>query len=277
MRRLSIAGATLASMIVVGSAFGADLPVKAVAPLPVFSWTGGYVGVNLGYSSGRETVNGSVTGTSTTGATVTTLTPAPLFGSGSLNGFVGGGQVGYNWQFGNWLLVFEGDLQGTGERKTYDVCTIAGCPLGSTVATADYRLVWFGTDRVSVGFLPAERLFLYGTGGVAYGSFRGEELMPIFVANLPFFGTWSKLKAGWTAGAGVEGALGYNWSVKLEYLYFDYGNVGGPAVATATTVVGRTTTVLNYAFTSRFTDNVVRVGLNYRFSPPPPPAVVAKY
>ncbi len=274
MRPLSITGALLASMLAMGSAFAADLPVKAVVPAPVFSWTGGYIGINLGYSWGRESVTGAVTGTSITGTTVATLTPAPLYGGGHLNGFVGGGQVGYNWQFGNWLVGFEGDVQGTGERKTYDVCTIAGCPAGSSIVTADYRLVWFGTDRGRIGFLPSERILLYGTGGLAYGSFRGEEFMPTFVA--PFFGTWSKVKAGWTAGAGVEAALGYNWSFKLEYLYFDYGNVGGP-IAPAQTVVGRTTNNLVYSFTSRFTDNVVRVGINYRFSPVAPAAVVAKY
>jgi outer membrane immunogenic protein len=261
-------------MLVVGSAFGADLPVKTVVPAPVFTWTGGYVGINLGYSWGRETASGSLTGTSITGTTITTLTPGPLYGGGDLDGFVGGGQVGYNWQFGNWLVGFEGDLQGTSERKTYDVCTAAGCPAGSTVVRADYRLVWFGTDRARVGFLPTERVLLYGTGGLAYGSFRAEEFMPMFIT--PLFGTWSRLKAGWTAGAGVEAALDNNWSVKFEYLYFDYGNIGGPT-ATTQTIAGRTTNNLNYSFTSRFTDNVVRVGINYRFSPAAPAAVVAKY
>lgn len=274
MRPLSITGAIIASMLAVGSAFGADLPVKAVIPAPVFNWTGGYVGINLGYSWGRESATGAVTGTSITGTTVTTLTPVPLYGGGHLDGFIGGGQVGYNWQFGNWLVGLEGDLQGTGERKTYDVCTIVGCPVGSTVVRADYRLVWFGTDRARVGFVPSERLLLYGTGGLAYGGFRGEQFMPLFVD--PLFGTWSRVKAGWTAGAGVEAALGYNWSFKFEYLYFDYGNIGGPT-ATAQTVAGRTTNNLIYSFTSRFTDNVVRVGFNYRFSPVAPAAVVAKY
>jgi outer membrane immunogenic protein len=275
MRRLSIASATLASMLAVGSAFGADLPVKAALVVPVvFSWTGGYVGLNLGYSWGRQTSTGTITGTSITGTTTTTLTPAPLFGSGSLDGFVGGGQVGYNWQFGNWVVGFEGDLQGTGERKTFDVCNAAGCPAGSTVLTADYRLVWFGTDRARLGFLPTERVLVYGTGGVAYGSFRAEQFMPLFIA--PLVATSSNLRVGWTAGAGVEVALDYNWSFKAEYLYFDYGDIGGPT-ATTQTIAGRTTNNLNYAFTSRFTDNVVRVGINYRFSPVPPPAVVAKY
>jgi outer membrane immunogenic protein len=91
-------------------------------------------------------------------------------------------------------------------------------------------------------------------------------------------GTWSKFKAGWTAGAGAEAAISPNWSVKFEYLYMDLGNVGGSTVtnATATAVIGGgriTTNLLNYTFNTRFTDNIVRVGLNYRFSAP----IVAKY
>jgi outer membrane immunogenic protein len=265
MSRFSIVSAALLSVLAAESAFAADLPVYTKAPVaPVFSWSGPYIGLNVGYSWGRETVDGTVTGTSTTRATVTTLAPAPLFGGGSLNGVLGGGQIGYNWQFQNWLVGLEGDFQGTGERRTYDVCTISGCPVGSAVVTADYRLAWFGTDRVRVGYLATERLFLYGTGGLAYGSFRAESAIPLFVG--PLFGTWSNVKAGWTAGAGLEAAIDYNWSFKLEYLYMDLGNVGGPT-ASATTIVGPTTIVKNFTFRSRFTDNIVRVGFNYRFSP----------
>ncbi len=280
MKRFSIAGAALISVLTAGSAFAADLPVYTKAPpVPVFTWNGAYIGVNLGYSNGRETTDGTVTTTTTPPGTTTT---APLYGSATLDGFVGGGQFGYNWQFGNWLVGLEGDLQGTTEAKTGGVCTVPGCPAGSLVTSIDYRLKWFGTDRVRIGGLIGERVLLYATGGLAYGSFTGEEGTQN--VNTPAgalqFGTWSKVKAGWTVGAGVEAAIDYNWSVKFEYLYMDLGNVGGATASTTviTPVAGAPsiTTVTNYAFGSKFTDNIVRVGFNYRFNPAPA-AVVAKY
>ena len=86
-------------------------------------------------------------------------------------------------------------------------------------------------------------------------------------------GTWSSTKAGWTVGAGVEAALGSNWSVKFEYLYMDLGHVGG-STATVRSMPGHNQ-VLAYLFNTKFTDNIVRVGLNYKFGGPD--AVVAKY
>jgi outer membrane immunogenic protein len=262
------------AMLAAGSAYAADLPVKAPpVAVPVFTWTGPYIGLNVGYSWGSQTINGNATGTSTTGGVTTALATTPLFGSGSLNGVIGGGQIGYNWQFGNWLVGVEGDFQGSGERKTYTVCMTSGCPVGSEVVTADNRLTWFGTDRVRFGYLPVQRLFLYGTAGLAYGSFTAEAGTPLFVG--PLFNNWSSVRAGWTAGAGLEAAIDYDWSFKIEYLYMDISGIAGPT-ATATTIAGGTTTVRTFSFNQHFTDNIVRIGFNYRFGAPAA-AVVAKY
>jgi outer membrane immunogenic protein len=93
---------------------------------------------------------------------------------------------------------------------------------------------------------------------------------------------WGSTRAGWTVGAGAEVALDHNWSFKVEYLYMDLGNIGG-ASATPTTVtnalnapstaLNTVTTTTTAAFNTHFTDNLVRVGVNYRFGGP----VVAKY
>jgi outer membrane immunogenic protein len=137
----------------------------------------------------------------------------PLAGRANVNGFIGGGQAGYNWQRGTWLLGIEADFQGSDERGSGDVCTVAGCPAGSTAFTANYKLDWFGTVRGRVGFLPAERVLLYATGGLAYGHFAADApLLPL---------SWGSTRAGWTVGGGVEAAIDHNWSVKLEYLYMD--------------------------------------------------------
>jgi outer membrane immunogenic protein len=254
----------------------------------VYDWTGFYIGGNVGYSWGRASTDGNLTGTQsvsefrTAGPTllpgfpvVTNLATLPLTGRANVNGFIGGAQAGYNWQRGTWLLGLEGDIQGSGERGSADVCIVAGCALGTGVLTANYKLDWFGTARGRVGFLPTDRVLLYATGGLAYGGVSATApLIPL---------SWGSTRAGWTVGAGVEAAIDQHWSVKLEYLYMDFGNVGG-ASSSATTVVNQlntplpgfntvTTTTLTGAFNTRFTDNILRVGVNYRFGGP----VVAKY
>jgi len=292
MKRTLIASAAFASLLVATSAFAADLPVYTKAPpvALVYDWTGYYIGTNLGYSWGRGSTDGNITGTQnvsvfrTAGPTLvssvnTALPTLPLSGRADVNGFIGGGQLGYNWQREKWVFGLEGDIQFSNERGSSDVCTVAGCPAGSTVFTRDYKLDWFGTVRGRVGFLPAERILLYATGGLAYGGFSGSSwTLP---ANI---GTWSSTNVGWTVGAGAEAALGSNWSVKFEYLYMDLGHVGGSSAAVtnvtnAANTPGagfNTTTTQNlaYQFNTKFTDNIVRVGLNYKFGGGP---ILARY
>jgi outer membrane immunogenic protein len=292
MTRISIGIAAVASMLAT-CAFAADLAPRPytkapVIPVVIYDWTGFYIGGNAGYSWGREKTDGNLTGTQsvsefrTAGPTllagfpvVTTLATLPLTGRANVNGFIGGGQAGYNWQRGTWLFGLEGDIQGSDERGSGDVCTIAGCPPGSSILTANYKLDWFGTARGRVGFLPTDRVLLYATGGLAYGHLSANApLIPL---------SWGSTRAGWTVGAGAEAAIDSHWSVKIEYLYMDLGNIGSSG-ATATTTVNQlntpaidfntvTTTTLTSAFRTRFTDNILRVGVNYRFGGP----VVAKY
>jgi outer membrane immunogenic protein len=284
MKRILIGSAAFVSLFAVTSASAADLPVYSKAPpvAVVFDWTGGYIGTNVGYSWGRGVTDGTVTGTqtivATRAATIVNPVSLPLSGRADVNGFIGGGQFGWNWQRGTFLYGLEGDIQLSNERGSGDVCTVAGCPAGSSVFTRDYKLDWFGTARGRLGYLPAERLLLYVTGGLAYGNFSGSSwTLPLDV------GTWSQLRAGWTVGAGVEAMLGNNWSVKFEYLYMDLGHVGGSSannttVATVGPIQGITTTTttsLAYLFNTKFTDSIVRVGLNYHFNGPA--AIVARY
>lgn len=291
MRRISLASAAIASVLA-SSALAADLPAKVYTKAPVippviYDWTGFYIGGNVGGSWGREHDDGAVTGTSSAqvfrtagptpvgGPTVTTIGPIPLFGRSDVNGVIGGGQAGYNWQRQNWLFGLEADLQASGERSNGSICTVVGCPAGSAIFNTSYRLDWFGTFRGRVGVLVAPQFLLYATGGLAYGHIAANE------PTVPL--SWGDTRAGWTVGVGGEYALGNNWSVKLEYLYMDLGRFGN-ASATATAVTNVlntpsrgfntvTTTTTTAAFSTRFTDNIVRVGVNYRFGGP----VVARY
>ena len=179
-------------------------------------------------------------------------------------------EVGRLWE----LVGLEADIQGSDERGSSDVCVVAGCALGTGIVTADYKLDWFGTVRGRVGLLPTDRVLIYATGGLAYGEVSATApLVPL---------SWGSTRAGWTVGAGAEVKLDNNWSVKLEYLYMDLGDVGSGSI-TATNVVTQlgvpvrfntvTTTTLTSAFNTHFTDNILRVGVNYRFGGP----VFAKY
>jgi outer membrane immunogenic protein len=291
MKRIFLGVAAIASLLS-ASAMAADLApkmyTKAPPPVVLYDWNGFYVGGNVGYSWGSAKTDGSDTGTvsvsqfRTAGPTlvagfpvVTPFATLPLWGRSNVNGVIGGGQLGYNWQRGSWLFGLETDIQGSGERGSSDVCTIAGCPAGSTLLTANYKLDWFGTARGRVGFLPTDRVLLYATGGLAYGHLSADSpLIPL---------TWGSVRAGWTVGAGAEVALDPNWSFKVEYLYMDLGNIGGTS-ASATTITNAlntpsagfntvTTTSTTATFNTHFTDNIVRVGVNYRFGGP----VVAKY
>ena len=162
------------------------------------------------------------------------------------------------------------------------MCSVAGCPTGSTITTADYRLDWFGTLRGRIGYLPTQRVVLYGTGGLAYGAFRTNFSNGV-VGIGAGTGSTDHSKVGWTIGAGAEAALDQHWSVKIEYLYVDLGGFDSAGTsATSTTTVANvprlgfstaTTTTVTGAATTRFTDNIVRVGVNYRWGGP----VVTKY
>jgi outer membrane immunogenic protein len=289
-----IAGAVVMACALAGvtAASAADMAprmyTKAPIPVVIYDWTGFYIGGNVGYSWGRARTDGTETGTQsvsefrTAGPTllpgfpvVTTLAATPLSGRSNVNGVIGGGQAGYNWQRGTWLFGLETDIQGSGERGSSDLCAVAaGCPTGTGLFTANYKLDWFGTARGRIGILPTDRVLLYATGGLAYGGVSATA------PAIPL--SWGSTRAGWTVGAGAEVAIDHHWSIKLEYLYMDIGDVGDGST-TATTVVTQpgvpvrrttvTTTTFTSAFGTRFTDNILRVGVNYRFDAP----VVAKY
>ena len=283
------------------SALAADLPVKAPPPPPppVFTWTGFYIGANVGYSWGRASTD--LAESVTTTATTTTLAGTPVasasntvntFGTdrAKLNGWLGGFQAGYNWQFDRFVTGLEGDIQWTDEHGGVGICPVAtgvapgpcAGTTGTQFGTANYRLPWFGTLRGRVG-VTFDRIMLYATGGLAVGEIKadyadgtvgGTTLNPLAI------GSFNTTRAGWVFGGGIEGAIDRNWSIKAEYLHMDFGSLNASVSAAGTplsVVVGdfRLTLAqtLTSAFHTRVTDDVFRVGVNYRFGGP----VVAKY
>jgi outer membrane immunogenic protein len=266
--------AVLAGALGATSALAADLPARTYTKAPVmvdpgYNWSGFYIGGNVGYSWGRS--NDTSTLTNTAGTTLFTTA-----GGANLDGVVGGGQIGYNWQIQNWVWGLEADIQGTDERGSRDLtCPIGTCtppivgaavvPGAAVPISLDQKIDWFGTVRGRVGVLATPRVLFYATGGLAYGEVSSNET----IAATSFSN--SETLVGYTVGAGIEGAIGGNWTAKLEYLYVDLGRTTGPFATTIPALGGG---ALTSSYSSHVTDNILRVGLNYRFNSGP---VVARY
>jgi outer membrane immunogenic protein len=228
-------------------ATAADMPLKAPAPLVnAFSWTGFYAGLNAGGSWGRTRSDFAISGFAST---------VSAFDSVSPDGGIGGAQLGYNWQLDpNWLIGVEADIQASGEKASgsrFDTVDFEG-------VTTNYetKIEWFGTVRGRLGYSFDRRILLYATGGLAYGgmSIAGTSSTIFRGVTTPFAN--ADVNTGWTVGGGVE-AVAWNprWTWKVEYLYLDFGTIN-TAVSSGLTTTHATT---------RFTDNVVRAGLNFHF------------
>jgi outer membrane immunogenic protein len=274
---LTVAGAVVAQ--------AADLPTKKEAPAPVFvpppfTWTGFYVGANAGGiwgSSGTTTTvyaNGfPIFSATTTGAPGTLASFFPGGGIGSGNGgFIGGGQAGYNWQTGAFVLGVETDFDGTSLSRSRSVIgpTFLDPIFGLNdflTKSATVRLDWLGSTRARVGFVatPDNRLMFYGTGGFAYGGASAN--LSVFDHVDGFF--WnsanrSTTRTGWTLGAGVEYAFTNNWTIGAEYLYY---NLGSRHLTTVPNLAAS-----NFFGAAIFSDtkvnfdgSVIRARVNYKF------------
>jgi len=282
---LRMRGRTLLACIV-GSglstaAYAADLPVYTKAPPPVYSWTGFYVGGNVGYSWGNS---------DSTVSFIDSKTGAMLYSADqgfALDGVIGGAQFGYNYQIKNWVLGIEADIQASGEKgQTTQTCpggptggslnglcveggdsTGFGSPVPDTLSEA---INWFGTLRARVGPTVTPTLLPYVTGGLAYGEISTTDTVSAInlggnnPPGVPVSASYSNstTKVGWTAGAGLEGVISGRWTAKIEYLYMDLGNVSG---AFSTPIIAPSGGLVSTSYNSHITDNILRVGVNYRF------------
>jgi outer membrane immunogenic protein len=276
MNKFLVAGAGAIALFAAQPAAAADMPVKAPrAVVEVWTWDGFYVGLNGGYSWGRSR---------TTVDFFNNTTGAFLSGSSdtfNLNGAIFGGQIGFNRQNGNWVWGLEGDFQWSGQKgDTAFTCSPTGACNNLTfgaglnvpvTASFEQKLAWFATLRGRLGMLVAPTWLAYVTGGLAIGHIETEGVLSGFTAaSAPTAAAFSydKTKLGWTVGGGVEGRISGNWTAKLEYIYADYGSVSGTGLLTTNVIP------LRAEFSSKVTDHVLRVGLNYRWGPTP---VVARY
>lgn len=230
----------LAAAITAGGAAAADLPSTKAAPAPppapVFSWQGAYIGAYAGALLGE--------------GTFTYFRETPQRGQG----FVGGGTLGYNWQWSPAIVLgLEADF---GYRGGINAETGGW----NTPSPTDAGV--FGTFRGRAGYAFTPKWIVYGTAGFAYGT----DFAPTgFTSSLPVtFGqlnTGTTVRAGWTAGAGFEYAWSDKISVKGEYLYAQLADSG----------VSYSTNFGAVPINVKSAGHIVRGGLNYHFTTPAAP------
>jgi len=254
MRRFQFAA--FAAVAVVGFASVAS----AAPPTPTFTWTGFYVGANAGYSWGPTKVGYSQGPASLIGATF--ANPPFVLGGGlpfsmEPKGFLGGLQLGYNYQTGIWVWGIEADYAWRNREQTLGI-NMNG--FSDTLTLTDKQNS-VGTVRGRIGVTQgaANNWLIYLTGGLAYSKFDHSvtQFCNLFCPPQTRTFSDSTTKAGWTLGGGVEVALDRNWSVGAEYLYMAFGrdtlNAAQSGVFPATAV------------TFHDHSNVVRFKVNYKF------------
>jgi len=291
MKRL-LAGAGALATIAYGNLgfIGNAWAQRAPIPEPIMSaWTGLYAGVNGGSMWGDSSTNVATTLTSLNTAGLSPLgqTYGPTAVSGA-NGtltfgnatFIGGGQVGYNYQvLSGWLVGIEADIAGLASSSSGD--TNYQLPRGPA-APGDFvssgiavtkQLDYFGTLRARFGYLVDPTVYLYGTGGLAFGGARSSttltavEIPNTGSTNVTATGQASKTLAGYAIGVGGEWLLDLGWSVTAEYLYYSLGNLSY-ANTPFSAVLSGTNTVdfsANSMSKARFSGNIIRLGVNYHF------------
>ena len=291
-----LAFATLVFTASIASASAADLAARPYtkAPAPVvaalYDWSGFYVGVNVGGGWGNRSVdympNDAV-------ARITNGTdPFPFAIPGTSfksSGVLGGVQAGYNYQVNaNWLVGIEADLDGTNINGKGQSASQRGVAITLNLPVEE-KIKWFGTVRGRLGVLPAPNLLAYITGGFAYGQVDhsgssintsvgalansgGGVSAVCFTGQNCYAGSASNLATGWTAGGGLEYALGSNWTIKGEYLFVSLAGKSMTESALLTVPGFPTPSSFNANF-SQTNFHVARIGVNYRFGGP----VVAKY
>ncbi|HZO45511.1 MAG TPA: outer membrane protein [Xanthobacteraceae bacterium] len=231
------------TLFTVGSqaAYSADLPYKAARPAPiaapVWNWNGLYIGAHVGAGWGTIESEFSAVG-------------FPI-ASASVNGFLGGGQIGYNIQNGIVVFGVEADASWSNITGTTPCFVAASCQ-------RDIDFLGTITGRVGV---TADRALIYVKGGAAWAHVE-HEFNALGIAQT----SADKTVWGWTVGTGVEYAITGNWSAKIEYNFMDFGkntlSFAGPIPGGAVDV--ETTSYVH----------AVKFGVNYRFGGD---AIVARY
>jgi opacity protein-like surface antigen len=247
------------------AARGMDGMVYTTPRDAIWTWTGLYIGANAGKAWGRFSTD-TVFTDATLGVPVGPVLASSNSSSKLQRGFVGG-TAGYNWQWGAWLAGLETDVQFSHQRApTSAACAPAICApdaigVDTPVTTnVSHNLDWFGTVRGRVGALITPDAIVYATGGLAFGEIEHIGVIsPISIGNDYFVSR--SMRGGWVLGGGIEARLAGNLTGKVEYLHMDFGRYSALA-----TNIGNADPV-NVSFNSHISEDLVRLGLNYKLGP----------
>jgi outer membrane immunogenic protein len=218
-RLLGLLAATALATAGISAASAADLPMRAAppapvfAPVPVFTWTGFYVGGQVGYGWNANDNDFDVP----VGYTVDGL-PFTGFGGDEGDGFLAGVHAGYNVQLGSFVVGVEGDIEGVfgDDDDDFDGVIIGPGGVPVTYSIASSSIDWQGSIRARAGFA-FDRALIYATGGFAFAGLSdgiGSDGIGIDDGD--------DTLTGWTLGAGVEYAFTNNLTTRLEYRYTSY-------------------------------------------------------
>ena len=238
------------------------IPSAPVAPVEC-KWNGFYLGANLGGAIGNADVDARA-GYTDSGYLVHSDV-AQIRNAGAQDiyteGFTGGGQAGYNFQAGRFVLGAEADFNAlTLDDSHEDSRVYRSAPPTSFTIRQSVSTDWLFTARARVGFTVG-RCLIYATGGLALTEINYDGLFTDNYAAARATGSINDTKAGWTVGGGLEYQLTCRWSLKAEYLYADFGNV---STRTSNLVADR---AYNnpFFYSSDLTTHIARVGVNYHF------------
>jgi outer membrane immunogenic protein len=267
------AAAVLFAAPAIGPSLAADLPVKAPVVVAVYSWTGFYVGGNVGGAWQHASFNSTLIGCNIVGCAsglphigFDPAIAAAGTGSSTKAGFTGGGQIGYNWQVNTLVLGVEADINALSGKPALGPTTGTVTPPSTgtfTIATSA-GADWLATVRGRLGFA-ADRFLVYATGGAAFAhiKFRHSfsDLCCTSSTPLTTF-TTSSTKAGYAVGGGAEYAIAANWSLRGEYLYAGgFSSVGGSYVATSANGNGD-----RHTGSAKLSIHQARAALNFKFN-----------
>jgi len=248
---LACAGVFAAAANLAGSSYAAEpLP----PPTPLFTWTGLYVGGQIGYAWEHDPVSWSGISNDNDFATGT-FSHAP-------QGVIGGAHAGYNLQYNPWLVFgIEGSVDGTSLSHTLAVPVndFVGDTPGTLTSTSQASVQGSLRGRIGVAF---DRLLVYGTGGIAVTNPNTTivDTTGFFIGVPGTNATFTNTRAGWTAGGGIEYAVTDNWWVRAEYRYSNFGRT------TDFPFTGLLPFPNSFVFLQHhLTENQVQVGFSYRF------------
>jgi outer membrane immunogenic protein len=226
MRTAPVITAVVAALCSAQAAFAQD---GQYPPVPFYDWTGVYVGANVGY--GSATIKDT-----------TTSDGASTSSSQQMTGFLGGGQIGANYQYGHTVFGFEIDADATTQKTSSDTLTAS--------------MSSFATARARIGYA-YDRIHYYLTGGAGYVQFSSSGTTTSPVTGTAVSTTGTSRRTAWVAGAGSEHAITPNVILRFEFLYLQLldNSQNSASVVPATS--------------SESVYNLIgRVGLSYKFGWP---------